>query len=216
MHKACVGLMILGAVTAGCSQEPTTTSTTQNTTVVSTSTTPGVAVSPVDVDVSVTNSPADTTMSSATPAVSESEREFMKEAADGGMTEVKLGELATKQAKDPDVKQFGQMMIDDHSKANEQLKQLASNKGVDLPNEISQKHQEMYDRLSKLEGDEFDKAYIADMLEDHKKDVAKFQEEAQSATDPQVKEFAANTLPVLQKHLESVQKIADKLGVKGE
>ena len=102
-------------------------------------------------------------------------------------------------------------MVDDHGKANDQLKQIASSKGVDLPSEPSPKNKATKDRLSKLSGQQFDKAYMTDMLQDHKKDVAAFQRESTSGRDQDVKSFATQTLPTLQDHLKDAQSIAPKV-----
>ena len=151
--------------------------------------------------------PGAPTMSS--PAASSSaDTKFLQEAADGGMAEVELGQLASEKASSSDVKQFGQRMVEDHGKANAELKQLASQKHVDLPAEPSAKHKSTKARLEKLSGDQFDKAYMADMLKDHKKDVAAFEKESRSAKDPDVKSFAAKTLPTLQDHLKQAQSLA--------
>ena len=130
---------------------------------------------------------------------------FVTKAAQGGMAEVKLGKLATEKASSPDVKTFGQQMVDDHSKANDELKSLASKKGLTLPTDVDAKDQATYDRLSKLSGAEFDKAYMADMVSDHKTDVAEFRRESQRGSDPDVKAWAAKTLPTLEHHLQLAQ-----------
>lgn len=146
--------------------------------------------------------------SKSSAGIAASDARFVKEAADGGFAEVALGQLAVQKASSNDVKQFGQRMVDDHGKANEQLKELAAEKKIDIPREPSAKHKATQARLEKLSGDEFDKAYMADMLKDHKKDVADFRRESQSAKDPDVKNFAAQTLPTLQEHLKQAESIA--------
>jgi len=133
---------------------------------------------------------------------------FVKEAADGGLAEVELGKLAADKASSDAVKQFGQKMVDDHSKANDQLKQLASQKQIDLPQEPSAKHKAMMARLQKLSGADFDKAYVSEMLKDHQHDVSAFQQESSSAADPDIKNFASQTLPTLQEHLKQVQSLS--------
>ena len=149
-------------------------------------------------------------MSSAksSSGLSVADTKFVKEAADGGMAEVALGKLAADKGSSGSVKQFGQRMVDDHGKANDQLKQLASQKNVELPQEPSAKHKATMARLEKLSGSDFDKAYVAEMLKDHKQDVAAFQRESRSANDPDIKSFAAQTLPTLQEHLKQVQGIS--------
>ena len=144
------------------------------------------------------------------PGFSMDDQKFMKQAADGGMAEVELGQLAVEKAASPEVKKFGQRMVDDHGKANEQLKSIAGRKGVTLPFQPSAKNQAMKDNLSKLAGEQFDNAYMAEMLKDHQKDVAEFRRASESAKDPDVKNFAAQTLPTLQDHLKQAQSLAPK------
>jgi putative membrane protein len=137
-----------------------------------------------------------------------SDRQFMDKAAQGGMAEVELGQLAQQNGQSQDVKDFGKRMVTDHSKANDQLKQLASQKGVSLPTSLNSKDQATKDKLSKLQGAAFDKAYMKDMVMDHKKDVAEFQKASTSAKDPELKSWAGETLPTLQSHLQEAEKIA--------
>lgn len=136
---------------------------------------------------------------------------FAMKAAQGGMAEVKLGQLATQNASNADVKMFGQRMVDDHSKANDQLKQLAAKQNITLPSDIDAKDQATYDRLSKLHGADFDRAYINDMVNDHKKDIAEFEKEANGGKDQSLKTFAQNTLPTLRDHLQMAQSTQAKV-----
>jgi putative membrane protein len=99
-------------------------------------------------------------------------------------------------------------MVDDHTKANDELKQVASQENLTLPTTLDKKHQQMVDKLSALSGPAFDKAYVKDMVKDHEKDVKEFQKESQDGTDPNIKSFATKTLPVLQSHLESIKQIS--------
>jgi len=145
------------------------------------------------------------TMNAPSNEVSSSDRKFMEKAAQGGMAEVQLGKLATEKASAPEVKQFGQRMVDDHSKANDQLKQLASQKGVTLPTTLDKSAQKEHDRLSKLSGAEFDREYMKHMVSDHKKDVSEFKSEASKAKDADLKQWAQTTLPVLEEHLKLAQ-----------
>lgn len=133
--------------------------------------------------------------------MSSADRNFMMKAAQGGMAEVQLGETAQNKASSEAVKAFGKRMVDDHSKANDELKQLASQKNVTLPTEVDAKDKATMDRLSAMSGAAFDKAYMRDMVTDHKHDIAEFQREANSGKDPDVKAWAQKTLPVLQTHL---------------
>ena len=132
---------------------------------------------------------------------------FAMKAAQGGMAEVKLGQLAADKATSPDVKAFGQQMVDYHTKANNDLKSTAESDNMTLPSDVDAKQQAMYDKLSKMSGTEFDKAYVKDMVKDHEEDVKEFQKEASSGTDPKIKDFASTTLPVLQGHLSKIKGI---------
>ena len=131
--------------------------------------------------------------------------------------EVELGRLAVAKGTSEAVKQFGQRMIDDHSKANSELTQLAQTKSIALPTELSTKHRAEVTKMSKLSGEAFDKAYSKDMLSDHLKDVAAFERASTSASDPDVKEFAARTLPILKEHLELAKALngTKSTGMKG-
>ena len=147
---------------------------------------------------------------STSNSLSPAEKKFITKAAAGGMAEVEMGQLAIEKASSDDVKKFGQRMVDDHSKANDQLKQLASSKGMELPSKLDAKDQATKDRLSKLSGEQFDRAYMQDMVKDHTKDVVEFQHETKVAKDPDLKNFAAQTLPTLQEHSSQAKSIAPK------
>ena len=134
---------------------------------------------------------------------------FMTKAAQGGMAEVEMGKLAKDHAQNQAVKDFGQRMVDDHSKAGDELKTLASQKNVTLPTEMSAADKATYNRLSKLNGAAFDKAYMRDMVTDHRKDVAEFHREANSGRDPDVKAWAGKTVGTLEEHLKLAES-ADK------
>lgn len=137
---------------------------------------------------------------------------FAMKAAQGGMAEVKLGQLAVDKASNPDVKAFGQRMVDDHTKLNDQMKQIASEENMTLPTDIDAKDQATYDRLSKMSGAAFDKAYMKDMVKDHEMDIKEFQKEANSGKDPKVKNLASTALPILQSHLQQAKETSGKLG----
>jgi putative membrane protein len=137
-----------------------------------------------------------------------SDKRFVRKAAEGGMAEVELGQMAAEKASNPEVKKFGQRMVDDHTKANDQLKEVASSKGIQLPTKLSPKDEMTKQRLSSLKGDDFDKAYMSDMVKDHAQDVADFQRESTSGMDPDVKNFASKTLPTLEDHLKQARQIA--------
>jgi putative membrane protein len=137
---------------------------------------------------------------------------FAKEAAQGGMAEVKLGQLAQEKGSSDSVKSFGKRMVDDHSKAGDKLKEVASRESIMLPTDISAKDQAVYDRLSKLNGAAFDRAYARDMVKDHETDVAAFQREANGGKDDSLKSFASETLPTLQDHLKQAKEMMKTVG----
>jgi putative membrane protein len=145
------------------------------------------------------------TTASTTGALSAADKNFVMKAAKGGLAEVELGRLAAEKATNPDVKQFGQRMVDDHSKANDELKSLAEQKGITLPTELDAKDKATRDRLAKLSGEAFDRAYMTDMVKDHKMDVSEFRKESRSARDADVKAFAGKTLPTLEEHLKMAE-----------
>lgn len=136
---------------------------------------------------------------------SDDDAEFVKEAAAAGMAEVELGKMAAVRASSTQVKEFGQRMQKDHTKANEELKKLAGNKGVQLPTDVDRKHKSASERLAKLTGNEFDREYMRAMVDDHKETVEKFQRQAEKGKDPDLKKFASEQLPILKKHLELAQ-----------
>jgi putative membrane protein len=139
------------------------------------------------------------------------DQHFMKEAANGGMAEVELGQLAADKASNPEVKEFANRMVKDHTQANDQLRQIATQKGVTLPSSPSAKYEMTKKKLSKLSGDAFDQAYMHDMLKDHKTDIAAFEKESTSGKDPDVKQFASQTLPTLKDHLKQAETVTPKL-----
>jgi len=126
---------------------------------------------------------------------------FITKAAHGGMAEVELGRVAQSRASSQKVKDFGQRMIDDHSKANDELSKIAGKQGVTVPTGMSASDQATKDKLSALSGHEFDVAYMQDMVKDHREDISEFQKEANSGRDSDVKAFASQTLPTLREHL---------------
>jgi len=145
----------------------------------------------------------------SSPAVSSAT--FIKKAAQGGMAEVELGKLAEEKASSSAVKGFGQQMVSDHSKANEELQAVAAKKNVKLPTSVGAKETSLQDRLGKQSGSQFDRAYMAAMVSDHKEDVAEFERVAKSSTDPDVKAFAAKTLPTLREHLKMAKHVQASL-----
>jgi len=140
--------------------------------------------------------------------MSAADKKFVTAAAQGGIAEVKLGELATKNGASDSVKKFGQRMVDDHSKANDDLKQVATSKGITVPSDTDAKSKATMARLAKLHGAAFDAAYIKDMKMDHQHDIAEFSKESSSGQDPDIKAFAAKTLPVIKEHYSMISDMA--------
>ena len=120
------------------------------------------------------------------------------------MTEVKLGELAASNGQRDDVKQFGQRMVKEHGGINDDLKALAAQKGVTLPDSLDAEHQGVVDKMSALSGADFDDAYIAGMIKDHKMDAKAFKAESSATKDTDVKGFVDKTIPVVQEHLKVI------------
>lgn len=139
--------------------------------------------------------------------------DFYKKAAEGGMAEVDMGKVAQSKATNPSVKDFGAMMVSDHSAANDKLKALAASKSTNLPSSPSMGQTATKKRLQMMSGESFDKAYIKDMIKDHQEDIKEFKQEANSGKDPDARAFAAATLPTLQTHLDKITQIAAAAGV---
>src|SRR5712675_810396 len=142
---------------------------------------------------------AETTPTGEGSSLSAKDKIFMKKAAKGGMMEVTMGQVAEQKAQSEDVKSFGKRMVTDHSKANDELKSIASKKGVQLP---SKEHSSKWTS---------DKTYMDMMIKDHEKDLAEFKEEASSGSDPDVKKFADDTAKMVQEHLDLAKETQGKL-----
>ena len=137
---------------------------------------------------------------------------FAKQAAMDGIAEVEHGRLASDKASNADVKQFGARMVEDHGKANDELKSWASSNGVTLPVDMGPTHKAMQDKLSKMSGDAFDRAYAAHMVTAHAKAVASFQRASKTAANADLKAWANKTLPTLQEHHKMARDINGKVG----
>jgi putative membrane protein len=149
-------------------------------------------------------------------AASNPDSSFYKKAAEGGIAEVELGNLAQQKASNPSAKEFGTMMVTDHTAANEKLKAIAATKGIDLPTSPSVGQLAAEGKLKLLSGETFDKSYIKEMIDDHKEDIKEFEKEATSGHDPDAKAFAAATLPTLKLHLKKIESIAAQAGIKAD
>jgi putative membrane protein len=165
------------------------------------------------------------TQHTAKPAIHiMSDAEFARSAAEANLAEVKLGNLAQQQGTTQTIKDFGKRMVTDHSNAEDNLKTAAASSKIDLPTTLDAKDQAVYDRLAKLSGEAFDRAYALDMVRDHRGDVAEFRHEANDGKDAAIKTFASNTLPTLETHLKlaremyhsvSAQKTSESKGHSG-
>jgi len=144
-------------------------------------------------------------------AASPADSKFAMTAAHGGDAEVQLGKLAQEKSTDPDIKAFGELMVHDHGEADQKLMAIGQQESMTLPTDMDPKQQAMYNKLKAMPEPEFNKAYVADMLKDHEEDIRAFTKEANTGTDPKIKQFAADTLPVLQGHLEKIKAIHAKM-----
>jgi putative membrane protein len=156
--------------------------------------------------------------SQTTAAVSSDDRRFVGEAAESGMAEVAHSRLALQRAASDDVKRFAQRMIDDHTKADQELARLATSKGVPLPQgaadrpQLQGKHREMYERLARLSGAEFDREFMRNQVKMHNEAVSLFEREAGGSKDADLKAFAARTMPTLREHQQMARDISTKVG----
>jgi putative membrane protein len=135
------------------------------------------------------------------------DEKFAIKAAQGGLAEVKLGQLAQEKAEMEAVRKFGQRMVDDHTQGNHELKEAAMKEKISLPTDIDRKDQATYDSLAKLSGAAFDKAYAQEMVKDHQDDIAEFGTEARTGQRDAIKTFAAETLPTLKDHLKQAKQM---------
>lgn len=140
------------------------------------------------------------------------DKAFVKKALEGNMAEVQMGQLALQKSSDDQVKQFAQHMVDDHGKMQDQLKPLAGQMGVKVPDGPSKGEMKKMDKMKGLSGDAFDQAYIKDMLKDHKSDASDFKLEAQSTQNPRLKQLATEGGQTIESHLQQIQQIAQAKG----
>jgi putative membrane protein len=139
------------------------------------------------------------------------DHKFVCEALIGGQNEITLSQVAVQKASDPSVKDFAQRMVQDHQKANDELIKLATDKGAMIPEAATKKSEKLAEHLQNLSGAEFDRAYIKDMVNDHKKVVKMFQKEVEHADDGDLKSWTARTLPTLEDHLRMALNIEGAL-----
>jgi putative membrane protein len=185
---------------------------TERQTTIETTPSPTVGMSP-----SPTGAASPTMSPAGSPvALTSSEKEFMTNAARGGMLEVQMGRLATDKATSPEVKQFGERMVTDHGQLGQKLQQLASNLNLTLEQQLSPEQQNAVSRLQNLSGKAFDREYIKAMVADHVKDISEFQRVANQASNADIRQFASEALPMLQEHLKLAREIAGKLGARAQ
>jgi putative membrane protein len=131
---------------------------------------------------------------------------FIRDAIQGNLAEIQMGQLAEEKTESAEVKSYGQMLVTDHSVSNEQAEKVAKQIGVTVPTELSVSQKSTYDRMSKLSGTAFDRAFVAAMIAGHKANIARFQNEARKKNEPAA-DFANQMLPTLKKHLDAAQKL---------
>lgn len=135
------------------------------------------------------------------------DQQFVTEAAEGGMLEVKLGELASQNGVSQEVKTFAKTMVTDHTKVNEELKALAQKKQLSIPTGLSAKKQQKYDSLAAFKGEQFDMLYMNMMIASHEQTIGLFQTESNKGQDPELKKWADSKVPALKHHLEMAKKL---------
>jgi predicted outer membrane protein len=140
-------------------------------------------------------------------------KSFIKHAGEGGIAEVQLGQLAAERAQSPEVKQFAQKLVQDHTQANQQLQQIAQQKSVELSREVTGKNKEALDKFRSLSGQEFDREFLKHQAKHHEKDIRTFEQVANTSTDQEVKQFAQQVLPVLRQHHQTVTQLAQQHGI---
>jgi putative membrane protein len=146
--------------------------------------------------------PANDAAMSDTSKLSADDRQFVAQAAAGGMAEVQMGQLAQEKGQSDAVKQLGQTLANDHQQANQQLQSIAQAKQIDVPPSLDQRHQQKISQLQSKSGAAFDRAFIQEVIKDHTKDIAEFRTESNKTQDAALKDFTTSTLPTLENHLE--------------
>ena len=157
-----------------------------------------------------TAAPANSASSASSPSTN-SDQAFVTKAAQGNSAEVELGKVVAAKSKDPNVKQFAQMMVKDHTAALNELQELAQSKNLNFSDDVPDDAKALQAKLASDTGKQLDKDYMDSMVEDHQKDVQEFKDQSQNAKDADVKQWASKTLPTLQKHLDKAQQIDAKL-----
>jgi putative membrane protein len=141
-----------------------------------------------------------------TGKISGADRHFIEEAGATNLAEIQLGRLAADKGESPEVKGLGQKLVDDHTRANDQLKPLADARGITLPTEPSAAQRSTYERLSKLSGKDFDKAFLKEVQKGHDRSISLYKKEASSSHDADLKSYAEQTLPTLKTHTDTAKR----------
>ena len=137
--------------------------------------------------------------------LSQQDQDFVKQAAQGGLEEIQSGQMAEQKGASQAIKQLGQTLVTDHTMMNEQLKQIAQQQGFTLPQSLPQDDRQEMQQLRNLSGQQFDRQFADEQIEDHQKMIQVLQKEAQTTQDPALREFAQSGIPVMQKHLQMAQ-----------
>ncbi len=145
-------------------------------------------------------------------SVSSKDKKFVDKALRGGMLEVALGKEAARKTTNSEVKTFADRLVQDHTKANQQLTQIAQKEGLQVPNEMGSKMEKKLKSFAKLHGTDFDRKFLSLEVKDHKDDIKDFNNEAKGGSNPGIKDFASQTVPQLQEHLSMAQSLDQKLG----
>lgn len=178
-----------------------------------------IAISAILLDACTSNDPVkqadelnkQTSDSMSKAMLNNDDSRFATAAASGGIMEVELGKICAEKGMTDQARNFGKMMVDDHTNINNDLMGLAAAKNLALPSSMSTKDQQMVNDLKKKSGTDFDKAYISMMVNDHKEDISDFKKESTEGKDPEISAFASRTLPTLQRHLDAANVAQDAI-----
>lgn len=201
MKKLSIATIIAGAmILSACNGNNSSTSTTDSTSNTMSST-----------DTTTTNTMNNNDSSNTAATVEQNAVNFAQEAASGGMMEVQVGQLAQKNSSLKSVQDYGKMLVDDHTSLNNDLKDLASKKNINLPATVTNDQQDKINKLSQEKGTQFDKDFISMAVDDHQNDIDKFKKAGDNITDADFKNFIVKALPKLQKHLDEAKDIKSKI-----
>ena len=168
-----------------------------------------LAILPVHADQTATQKRSSSASQSG--SISSADRSFVRQAAEGGMAEVRMGEIGQQKASNAEVKALAKRLQNDHQQANSELKSFAQSKGIELPTSMGSTQEQSISGLEDKQGADFDREFVQHAIQDHQKDIAEFEKASSSATDPDLKAWAEKTLPVLKEHLQLAQKASQSL-----